>query len=97
MTLLFFFVLIFFQSFLAECRLLKWKTKERVKVYPRGVYTGKNNRWFPFLDILEYLKNSHKNPKFGRVRQVPTRELGWDFPGWDLSHFAIFGIFMDIL
>ena len=44
MTLLFFFVLIFFQSFLAECRLLKWKTKERVKVYPRGVYTGKNNR-----------------------------------------------------
>ena len=31
--------------------------------------TGKNNR-FPFLDILGYLKNTHKNPKFGRVRQV---------------------------
>ena len=57
--------------------------------------TGKNNR-FPFLDILGYLKNTHKNPKFGRVRQVPTRELGWEFPGWDLSQFAKFGIFMDI-
>ena len=41
--------------------------------------TGKNNR-FPFLDILGYLKNTHKNPKLGRVRQV-TRELGWEFPG----------------
>ena len=58
--------------------------------------TGKNSR-FPFLDILGYLKNTHKNPKFGRVRQVPIRELGWEFPGWDLSHFAIFGIFMGIL
>ena len=58
--------------------------------------TGKNNR-FPFLDILGYLKNTHKNPKFGRVRQVPIRELGWEFPGWDLSHFAKFGIFMGIL
>ena len=55
--------------------------------------TRKNNR-FPFLDILGYLKNTHKNPKFGRVRQVPIRELGWQFPGWDLSHFAKFGIFM---
>ena len=54
--------------------------------------TGKNYR-FPFLDILGYLKNTHKNPKFGRVRHVPTRELGWEFPGWDLSHFAKFGIF----
>ena len=58
--------------------------------------TRKNNR-FPFLDILGYLKNTHKNPKFGRVRQVPTRELGWEFPGWDLSHFTKFGIFMGIL
>ena len=58
--------------------------------------TGKNNG-FPFLDILEYLKNTHKNPKFGRVRQVSIRELGWEFPGWDLSHFAKFGIFMGIL
>ena len=58
--------------------------------------TGKNNG-FPFLDILGYLKNTHKNPKFGRMRQVPIRELGWEFPGWDLSHFAKFGIFMGIL
>ena len=50
-----------------------------------------------FLDILGYLKNTHKNPKFGRVRQVPIRELGWEFPGWDLSHFAKFGIFVGIL
>ena len=34
----------------------------------------KNNR-FPFLDILGFLKNTHKNSKFGRVRQVSTREL----------------------
>ena len=40
--------------------------------------TGKNNG-LPFLDILGYLKNTHKNPKFGRVRQVPPRELGWEF------------------
>ena len=51
----------------------------------------------PFLDILRYLKNTHKNPKFGRVRQVSTMELGWEFPGWDLSHFAEFGIFVGIL
>ena len=59
-------------------------------------HTGKNNR-FPFLDTFGYLKNIHKNPKFGRVRQVPIWELGWEFRGWDLSHFAKFGIFMDIL
>ena len=62
----------------------------------RHIFTGKNNG-FPFLDILGYLKNTHKNPKFGRVRQVPIRELGWEFPGWDLSHFAKFGIFTGIL
>ena len=45
------------------------------------------------MDILGYLKNTHKNPKFGRVRQVPIRELRWEFPGRDLSHFAKFGIF----
>ena len=43
------------------------------------IYTGKNNR-FPFLDILGHLKNTLKNPKFGRVRQVPTRELGYANP-----------------
>ena len=46
---------------------------------------------------IGYLKNTHKNPKFGRGRQVLTRELGWEFPGWDLSHFAKFGIFIGIL
>ena len=64
----------------------KWKT----------FYTGKNNG-FPVLDIFGYLKNTHKNPKFGRVRQVPIWELGWEFRGWDLSHFAKFGICMGIL
>ena len=29
-----------------------------------GYVTGKNNG-FPFVDILGYLKNTHKNPKFG--------------------------------
>ena len=53
---------------------------------------GKNNR-FPFLDILGYLKNTHKNPKFGKVRQVPTREFPTKFPGWDLSHSSKCGIF----
>ena len=56
-----------------------------------NTYTGKNNG-FPFLDILVYLKNTHKNPKFGKVRQVPTK-----FPDWDLSHSSKFGILVDIL
>ena len=60
------------------------------------LYSQEKNNRFPFLDILGYLKNTHKNPKFGRVRQVPIRELGWEFPGVDLSHFAKFGIFMGI-
>ena len=59
-------------------------------------FTGKNNG-FPFLDILGYLKNTHKNPKFGKVRQVPTREFPTKFPDWDLSHSSKFGIFMGIL
>ena len=36
--------------------------------------TGKNNG-FPFLDNFGYLKNTHKNPKFGRVRQVQSGNL----------------------
>ena len=57
----------------------------------------KTNR-FPFLDILGYLKNTYKIPNLiGRVRQAPIRELGWEFPGWALTHFAKFGIFMGIL
>ena len=30
------------------------------------MFAGKNNG-FPFLDILGYLKNTHKNPKFGKA------------------------------
>ena len=52
--------------------------------YITYVITGKNNQ-FPFLDILGYLKKTHKSPKFGRVRQVPTRVFPTKFPGWDLS------------
>ena len=45
------------------------------------IHTGKNNG-FPFLDIFGCLKNTHKNPKFGKVRQVPTREFPTKFPDW---------------
>ena len=57
---------------------------------------GKNNV-FPFLDILGYLKNTHINPKFGKVRQAPTGEFPTKFPDWDLSHSSKFGIFVGIL
>ena len=89
-------------------KIMKWKLSEKKIVekrseeknsaqwIPLSGFTGKNNG-FPFLDILGYLKNTHKNPKFGRVRQIPIRELGWEFPDWDLSHFAKFGIFVGIL
>ena len=53
----------------------------QIHLHP-DLHTGKNNQ-FPFLDIFGYLKNTHKNPKFGRVRQGPIWELGWEFPGWD--------------
>ena len=67
-----------------------------LKRFKKITYTGKNNG-FPFLDILGYLKNTHKNPKFGKVRQVPTREFPTKFPDWDLSHSSKFGIFVGIL
>ena len=41
--------------------------------------THRKNNEFPFLDILGYLKNTHKNPKFGKVREVPTREFPTKF------------------
>ena len=58
--------------------------------------TGENNG-IPILDILGYLKNTHKNPKFGRVRQIPIREFPTKFPNWDLSHSPKFGVFVGIL
>ena len=58
--------------------------------------TGKNNG-FPFLDILGYLKNTHKNRKFGKVRQVPTGEFPTKLTDWDLSHSSKSGIFVGIL
>ena len=75
--------------------------KHRTNNLPRAPhsaphFTGKNNG-FPFLDILGYLKNTPQNPKFGKVRQVPTREFPTKFPGWDLSHSSKFGIFVGIL
>ena len=59
-------------------------------------FRGKNNG-FPIMDIFRYLKNTHKNPKFGRVRQIPIWELGCEFPDWDLSPSPKFGIFVSIL
>ena len=60
------------------------------------LFTGKNNK-FPFLDVFGYLKNTHKNSKFGKVRQVPTRKFPTKFPDWDLSRSSKFGIFVGIL
>ena len=53
------------------------------------VYTGKNNG-FPFLDILGYLKNTHKNPNQGTWLGIPWLGLVslcqiWDFCGYSLN------------
>ena len=37
-------------------------------------YTGKNNR-FLFLDILGYLKSTHKNPTFGKGETSPNQGI----------------------
>ena len=64
------------------------------KVLFVGKFTGKNNR-FPILDILEYLKNTHKNPKFGKVRpnqgipnHVPWLGLVSLFQIWDFCGYS---------
>ena len=64
-----------------------------IKIHNISVFCIGKNNGFPILDFFGYLKNTHKNPKFGRVRQIPIWELGWEFPDWDLSHFTKFGIF----
>ena len=39
-----------------------------IGVYHRKATTfPEKNNGFPFLDILGYLKNTHKNPRFGEV------------------------------
>ena len=53
------------------------------------VYTGKNNG-FPCLDILGYLKNTHKNPNQGTWLGIPWLGLVslyqiWDFCGYSLN------------
>ena len=67
----------------ARVLLLKVYEREGKSVIPvcRKALTQEKITDSHFLDILGYLKNTHKNPKFGRVRQVPIRELGWEFPG----------------
>ena len=52
----------------------RFSIKEWGKKVKLGQFTGKNNG-FPFLDILGYLKNTHKSPKFGRVRQVLKTDI----------------------
>ena len=51
----------------------------------------------PIFGYFRVLKNTHKNPKFGKRRQVPTRKFPTKFPDWDLSHSSKFGIFVGIL
>ena len=50
---------------------IKWKQNQKPSLHN----TGKNNG-FPILDILGYFKN----PKFGKVRQIPIREFPTKFP-----------------
>jgi len=63
-------------------------TVDRNYVY----YTGKNNG-FPFLDILGYLKNTHKNPKTipnqGIPNQVPCLGLVSLFQIWDYCGYSL--------
>ena len=76
------------------CRIVQWQDCSsccsqlyRYKIHPLQ-YPREKNNGFPILDIFGYLKSTHKNPKIGRVRQIPIWELGWEFPDWDLSHFS---------
>ena len=58
--------------------------------------TGENNR-FPFLDILGYLKNTHKKTQIWQSEKRPNQGIPTKFPDWDLSHSSKFGIFVGIL
>ena len=57
-----------------EISAISWRLLNNPGELACMTYTGKINR-FPFLGILGYLKNTHKNPKFGKVRQVPTGQF----------------------
>ena len=63
----------------------------------QGAYSQEKITDSKIFGTLGYLKNTHKNPKFGKVRQVPTGEFPTKFPGWDLSHSSKVGIFVGIL
>ena len=73
-----------------EISAISWRLLNNPGELACMTYTGIINS-FPFLGILGYLKNTHKNPKFGKVRQVPTREFPTKFPDWDLSHSSKLG------
>ena len=45
-----------------------------------------------FSEFLRYFKNIHKNPKFGKVRQVSTREFPTKFPHDRLGLVSLFQI-----
>ena len=49
-----------------------------------SLITEKNNR-FPFVDILGYLKNTHKNPKFGRDKSQSGNLVGNSLVGTCLT------------
>ena len=58
-------------------------------------HTGKNIRYFRVFK--EYpqksqIWKSETSPNQGTW--LGRLGLGWEFPGWDLSHFAKFGIFI---
>ena len=44
-----------------------FQTPIDIQILQSGLHTTGKNNGFPVLDILGYLKNTHKNPKFGKV------------------------------
>ena len=79
------------KNLIVPCESTAKKVTQMITVHNIGDSNKRKNSRFP-LYILGYVKNTHKNPKFGKVRQVPTK-----FPCWDLSHSSKFGIFVGIL
>ena len=57
------------------------------------LYTQEKITGSHFWVFKEYPQKS----QIWKSETSPIWELGWEFPGWDLSHFAKFGIFMGIL